>query len=254
MSLTSRLQALLTYANNKTGKNDPNLGEAVRSLVDGYGSGGGDSKLSGTNLTLIDRYEEEWDLSSTSFVIGETAPTSDTRIMESVANKYTKDYNYGENDVIVVQKVYTTPIHAPTAIKKGLHVKTLQETIGFFSGARKTPNDPNSFTRRALYVSAPTIFYYNSSGNLSSGTSTSYGFYTTPVNPSFISATNSSTTLKINSPICGVRASNTYETAANMKLVTECNFKWTVEMYIADKHSNLMSKYIEDANDFLDED
>lgn len=43
MSLTSRLRALLEYANNKTEKNDPNLGEAIKTLVEGYGQGS-DSK------------------------------------------------------------------------------------------------------------------------------------------------------------------------------------------------------------------
>ena len=39
--LTDAINALTTYANETTGKNDTNLSDAVGSLVDGYGGGGG---------------------------------------------------------------------------------------------------------------------------------------------------------------------------------------------------------------------
>lgn len=38
---TDALSALLTYANNATGKGDADIGEAIRTLVDGFGKGGG---------------------------------------------------------------------------------------------------------------------------------------------------------------------------------------------------------------------
>lgn len=41
MSLTSRIQALTAYANEVTGKSDTTLSDAVESLADGYGGGGG---------------------------------------------------------------------------------------------------------------------------------------------------------------------------------------------------------------------
>lgn len=48
MSLTSTLQdtknrltAMLAFANNKTGADDSNIGDAIKTLCDGYGSGGG---------------------------------------------------------------------------------------------------------------------------------------------------------------------------------------------------------------------
>ena len=37
----SEVEALLAYANETTGKTDVNLGEAVKTLADGYGQGGG---------------------------------------------------------------------------------------------------------------------------------------------------------------------------------------------------------------------
>lgn len=44
MSLTSRIQALTTYANSVTGQNDTNLSDAVATLASGYGGGGGSSQ------------------------------------------------------------------------------------------------------------------------------------------------------------------------------------------------------------------
>ena len=38
--LTDAINALTTYANETTGKNDTNLSDAIGSLVDGYGGGG----------------------------------------------------------------------------------------------------------------------------------------------------------------------------------------------------------------------
>lgn len=40
MSLTSRIQALTSYANEVTGASDTTLADAVATLADGYGSGG----------------------------------------------------------------------------------------------------------------------------------------------------------------------------------------------------------------------
>lgn len=40
MSLTSRIQALTTYANGVTGESDTTLSDAVATLAEGYGSGG----------------------------------------------------------------------------------------------------------------------------------------------------------------------------------------------------------------------
>jgi len=58
MSLTERIQALTTYANEVTGKSDTTLSDAVASLADGYGGEGSPalfpfpwSKFSGTTTT-----------------------------------------------------------------------------------------------------------------------------------------------------------------------------------------------------------
>ena len=41
MSIYSKLYSLLTAANNKTGESDTTLTDAVQTLIDGYGQGGG---------------------------------------------------------------------------------------------------------------------------------------------------------------------------------------------------------------------
>lgn len=46
--LTDAINALTTYANSVTGASDTTLSDAVDSLVDGYGGGGGGSAVSGT--------------------------------------------------------------------------------------------------------------------------------------------------------------------------------------------------------------
>jgi len=46
-TLTSEIQALITYANEVTGEADTTLGEAVHTLADGYGQGGGDEMAKG---------------------------------------------------------------------------------------------------------------------------------------------------------------------------------------------------------------
>lgn len=42
MTLKQKLQSLLTAANAKTSKSDADLTDAVQSLIDGYGGGGGE--------------------------------------------------------------------------------------------------------------------------------------------------------------------------------------------------------------------
>ena len=54
MSIYSKLSSLLTAANNKTGESDTTLTDAVQTLIDGYGQGGGsneDALLNGSLTT-----------------------------------------------------------------------------------------------------------------------------------------------------------------------------------------------------------
>jgi hypothetical protein len=55
--LTDAIDALTAYANSVTGESDTNLPDAVRTLADGYGQGGGDSIWN----TIVDRTVTEID-------------------------------------------------------------------------------------------------------------------------------------------------------------------------------------------------
>lgn len=66
MSLTDRLKALVTYSNEKTGKSDATLSDAVKHLAEGYG-GGGDITLGSHKVlfgqftpTAGSNYASEW--------------------------------------------------------------------------------------------------------------------------------------------------------------------------------------------------
>ena len=52
MSIYSKLNSLLTAANNKTGESDTTLTDAVQTLIDGYGQGGGGLKYKTGSFTL----------------------------------------------------------------------------------------------------------------------------------------------------------------------------------------------------------
>lgn len=52
--LTPKIEALTAYANEITGKNDTTLSDAVASLADGYGQGGGGSVSDGYEITALD--------------------------------------------------------------------------------------------------------------------------------------------------------------------------------------------------------
>lgn len=52
-TLTNQIEALIAYANETTGKSDTHLGDAVKSLADGYGQGGGGGiKVLNKQITL----------------------------------------------------------------------------------------------------------------------------------------------------------------------------------------------------------
>ena len=53
MSIYSKLSALLTAANTKTGESDTTLTDAIQTLIDGYGQGGGGGGGSGLVKTLV---------------------------------------------------------------------------------------------------------------------------------------------------------------------------------------------------------
>lgn len=54
----SKLQSLITASNAKTGKSDANLTDAVKTLLEGYGQGGGGGECSGNHIIEVDQLPE----------------------------------------------------------------------------------------------------------------------------------------------------------------------------------------------------
>lgn len=236
MSLTSRLQVLLNYANEKTGASDTTLGNAVKTLSDGYGFKG--FKYGGTNAQLVASYDESWTLADTSFVIGSSASTSSTSIKATISNRFTTaTVTVGDKDVVVVQTAYAKPTHSSSAANKALMLMNCTCHINHASKRKTT--DTSAYTYRQVNSMVGNMAkYYNTSGVLTRG-AVNYGFYCSPQTPTFSSATSANTTIRIGSPILYYRASSSYETTTNIKLVTECDFVWHVDVYLVDSGSSL---------------
>lgn len=78
------LEGLLDYANEKTQKADSNIGEAIKTLVDGYGQGGGEF---GSDFPMKDGKTHIWlsienECESKYFSIRATIPKTTTLIIE----------------------------------------------------------------------------------------------------------------------------------------------------------------------------
>lgn len=98
-TLTSQIQALIAYANETTGKGDTQLGDAVKSLVDGYGQGDGSYGIAegeiaiATNLAVI-TVEHKVPSTPYLFVVerqGEV-PSGSTNTIKGIATEY-RDVN-----------------------------------------------------------------------------------------------------------------------------------------------------------------
>lgn len=147
MSLTSRLQALLTYANNKTGHSDTTLGDAVRTLADGYGQGG--SAVASGEITLdsaSDRITINHNLGAENVVV----------IVEN------KNPTYGTNETLGAVLVYKTGIvlHTATELFRGGVVYATFETRTTYSGyalvqANNTQNH-SIYSKTSNSVTLPT--------------------------------------------------------------------------------------------------
>jgi len=78
-----------------------------------------------------------------------------------------------------------------------------------------------------------------------------YGFYVTPSTGGITSTTANNTTVYCNSPTLYYRVNSGYESETNIKLVTECTYKWNVEVYVCDPQTTLMSRLGEQVDDLL---
>ena len=93
--IKNQTDALLAYANAQTGKDDTDLGEAIRSLVEGMGSGSG----SGEKLELV---------ASTTASLNLSSDTDFDSIIPSTNNQVIKSATYGHMDIILDEPIDTT--------------------------------------------------------------------------------------------------------------------------------------------------
>lgn len=246
----STLDNLLAFANNKTKKDDVSIGDAIKTLVDGYGGGSGDVPFvfGGVNAELVSEYHEQYTLADTSFVKGVTPSSSSsaaTAIKASVSNRYTTTtgsptISYGDKDIVVVQVINIDVEHEEEATNVSKLLKASYVMVSWFS-KRKTSDTSANTTRQALGTATGymAMKYYNGSGVLTRTVGTPYGFYGTPQMPSVASVTANSTYVRVSSPSIACRTSSTYESTANMNLVKDVIWNWNVKVYSVDSNSTL---------------
>lgn len=92
-TIKTNLSSLLTYANGVTGKADVSIGEAVRSLADGYGGGGGaDISITTVTPTTENHYIEVGGdkIPDLMFILPVTQYTESWRDCYDISNYYGK--------------------------------------------------------------------------------------------------------------------------------------------------------------------
>lgn len=251
----STLDNLLAFANNKTGKGDTSIGDAIKTLCDGYGGGSGGTPFvfGGMNAELVSEYDEDFTLADTSFVIGESASTTATTILASVTNKYTNTtgsptYNYGDKDIVVVQTVNCEVEHEESATNKAMQLKSCYVGLAWIS-KRKTTDTSEKTTRQVIPMTANLVKYYNARGVVTRALAGAYGIYGIPQGPTVASATANSTYVRVSSPALACRVSGTYESSANMNLIKDVHWHWNVKVYSVDPMTSPLSAI----NDIHDE-
>lgn len=201
----------------------------------------------GLNAEKVAEYHETFTLADTSFEIGTSASTSATSIKATVSNRFTSPtIAIGDKDIVVVQNVTCQPTHSSSATSKALFLKGSYTHIAYIS-KRKTTDTSAKTTRQVGNISLNQIKYYNTSGTVTRAVA-SYGFYGTPQAPTVASTTAASTTVRCSSPILYYRASSSYESTANIKLVTDCVWEWQADVYLVEPQSTIIAA-INDKND-----
>lgn len=262
MALIEKLNAIGNAIRTKTGKSGKlslaQMPEEILSIQ--TGSSDVPFRYGGLNATKLATYETSWNLADTSFVQNSSASTSATSILASKTDYTTSGtktfasltgsptYAYGDKDIIVVQTCYTTPTHTGSN-KKGEVISLACIMVSQFT-KRKTTDTSANTTRQASSMSTSIVKYYNTSGTITRANA-SYGFYATPSTPNVASTTSASTYVRVPTPVLYYRASATYETTANIKLVTDCTWKWKVDLYVVDKDSTIVRSVNDDLDSLL---
>ena len=243
MALIEKLTAIADAIRAKLGTSDQMTLEQMASAVASIPTGSADVhfELSGTNAALVDEQNFSWDLSDTSFVVGSTNPTSATSIRAAESYLYkSPTLAFGNKDIVTVQTVTVTPTHSSGATQKALSKKYIYQYVTWACMARNNATSATKGTRRSFNIGLGWNRYLNASGT-DSIANAAYGMYATPAAASTASNTAASTYVRANSPTLNCRASATYESQANMLLITECTFEWNIKVYTVDPGSNIAS-------------
>lgn len=247
MGLASKLRTLLNKANETTGKGDVTLTNAIDSLVEGFG--GGSFKWGGTNPRLLSTFEHTYRLADTSFEIGSSASTAAAVIRAAETNAFNPgSFIFDGNDIIIVQTITATPTHSSSANKKAQQIKFASKKVNYVT-MDKAVNGTLSFNLQNLTTTVYFNQYYNSSSAVTR-VKNQYGFYSTP-NAENLSYGNKNINITINSPVLYYRVNSSYESSANIKLVTECEYNWKVEIYSVDYTTSPLGEIYKDIDDIL---
>lgn len=241
MALTDKLIAIADAIRSKTNKTASLTLDEMPSEIMSI-SGGGSSDIpfefGGMNAEFISEYNESWSLADTSFVIGESASTSATSIMSSISNRYTNTTGsptvaYGDKDIVVVQTVNCEVEHEASATDSARQLKSSYVGLAWFSKRKGTDTSAKT-DRQAVPMTANLVKYYNTKGVVTRALAGAYGFYGTPQGPSVSSATSTSAYVRVSSPTLNYRASSSYESTSNIKLVKDVHWYWNVKIYTVD--------------------
>ena len=251
--LSTKIQAIADAIRSKTGKTDKMTLEQMPTEIQSITTGSSDIPFpfGGMNAEKVAEYDEVWTLADTSFVIGSSSSTTATTIKASISNRYTNTTGsptiaYGDKDIIVVQTCKVIPTHGSGATNKARQIAYGSQFVHWFS-KRKTTDTSAKTTRQTYTMSSYVNKYFNTSGVVTRAIA-NYGFYMTPQTPTVANTTSASTYMRCGSPILYYRVSTSYETADNIKKVTDCQFLWHIDIYTADAFSTPVSR----VNDEID--
>lgn len=247
MALTSKLQAIGAAIREKTGKADLLTLDEMPGEILAIQTGSTDVpfEFGGLNAEKVASYSQTFTIADTSFNANSATSTSATSIRATESNKFTTPtLAIGDKDVVVVQRVDVTPTHSASATSKAREIRYSYTHLAQIS-KRRTPASEAKNTRQVVSESVSNIRYYNTSGVETVATA-AYGLYATPQAPSVASSTAANTTVRVSTPVLYYRVSSTYESAANMKAVTECEWEWTVDVYLVDKASTTAAVLLDD--------
>jgi len=241
------IQAIANSIRSKTGGTAAMKVSEMATAINGISSGSANIfGYSGTNPVHVASLAEEWSLADTTFDASTTPSTTSTTIKNATNPYFTNangspNYNYGDSDIIIVQQCLTVPTYGSGCTNKARMTQATHIHVMYYSKVRATGLTANG-TRSSFYYTNTVLEYYGSSGTFSRTSNSNYGLYMTPYAPSLASSSADTTSVKIASPYIYCRGSSSYSSVANLQTVTDCSFKWKVDIYTVDAGTSIASE------------